>query len=1142
MYGAIMIERTISKIRFIGLHSHSGHSIGDALGMPDSHMEFGYSNGLDAFAFTDHGNMSALSYQVLHAKKMAKEGRKIKAIYGVEAYCHPDLDRWRKDREDIKKITKSKKEDEEITGAFIEDEQESKKTNKSILNRRSHLILIAQNQTGLNNLFKLISMSYDEENYYRFPRIDYRMLKQYNKGIIASSACLGGNLSFDYWLHHEQGDEAVLNAMRETTQQMIDIFGDRWYGELQWNGIEHQHKVNQYIIKVCNEMGVKLISTADSHYPTPDSWKDREIYKRISSWRSKETPIPNSREELEYELYPKNGDQMWDAYKKYSAKCGAVYDDDLVLKSIEETHDIAFNRIEEFYPDNTVRLPSFLIEAGKTADQMLDELAEAGLRDLKKWSNKEYRDRLERELDVIKIRGFAKYFITMRAIVEKAKKDCFVGCGRGSAAGSLVSYVLGITQVDPIKYELQFERFLSATATEYPDIDVDFSHNMKLKQNLIDEWGSNRVVPITNWNTLQLRSLIKDISKFYDIDFQEVNQITGKMMSEATPLAKAEQGITTGVYVPTFEEVMKYSVSLQDFLKKYPHVKTHVNQLYGSIRNASRHASGLIIGEDLDKWMPIINSKGVRQTPWAEGQNVRHLEPMGFIKFDILGLETLAVMEKCIEFVLQRHQNIKNPTFAQIKEFYDTKLNPDVLNMNDGDVYKNIFHDGKFSGIFQFTENNAQDFCKKAKPICIEDLSALTAIYRPGPLGAGIDKLYIESKNNPEDITYAHPIIKQVTEKTFSHLIYQEQIAVLAHKLGRDISLDDGNLLRKVLTKKGTGKEDEVKSRLHDKFILGCADNGLSQNASADLWQKFIMFAKYGFNRSHSCSYAIISYQCAWLYNYYPSEWLAAYLDSQPDSKKERSLSTAKAAGYLIQTVDVNKSGSTWEISEDGKTLIQPLSAIKGIGEAAIKEIMTHRPFNTVEELIFHPRMSYSKLNKKNIDVLCRSNALASLTDERFTGSKHFWSAIAVDRPRKQDDLLKNIKNYAPEGDFTRDEKILNTLELTGVYPVSMIISADVQRRLSEKMICPLGEYDPELQLCWFIPKSIEIKKTKKGKNYLVIEAIDDTNIITKIKCWNYNPNKDIVHLHRPYIARVEHQSDWGFSIKNAGANMKLIG
>ena len=261
--------RVLSSSDFTHIRAFPNGAIFDGLGYPDEHMDFAYSNGSDALALTDHGNMNGLSYQVLHAKKMKKEGKVFKPIYGCEMYFHPSIAEWRKDKEQIEKTTKGKKEDEEITGAIVENEEETKKTKKSVLNRRSHLVLLAQNQEGLNNLFTLISKSFSDENYYRFPRIDYDMLKQFNEGIIASSACLGGVYATDFWENWENGEDAVLNAMRETSRKMVDIFGDRWYGEVQWNGILEQHKLNKLIIRVCEEFGIKVISTGDSHYPPP---------------------------------------------------------------------------------------------------------------------------------------------------------------------------------------------------------------------------------------------------------------------------------------------------------------------------------------------------------------------------------------------------------------------------------------------------------------------------------------------------------------------------------------------------------------------------------------------------------------------------------------------------------------------------------------------------------------------------------------------------------------------------------------------------------------------------------------------------------------------------------------------------------
>ena len=1140
------MDRTESKIKFVGLHAHSvAGSIFDALGYPQAHMDFAYENGCDALALTDHGNMNGLAYQVLHAKKMMADGKDFKPIFGCEAYFLPSLDDWRdeyqKAMEDKKNARKIKKEGQ--SGATVEDENSSKKT-QDLLRRRRHLVLLAQNQTGLNNLFKLISESYLPENYYRYPRMDYALLKKYNEGIIASSACLGGVYAGNYWEHRESGEEAVLEAMRETTRRMIDVFGDRWYGEIQWNNVLEQHELNSYIIKVAQEFGVKLLSTADSHYPNPDAWKDRELYKRLG-WLGKGTPswaegseLPDAVDEIGYELYPKNGDQMWESYKTYAD--GIDYDDDLVLKSIEESYHIAHERIERFLPDNTVRLPSFVVPAGHTEDEALVNATLEGLRERNLHNNNEYLDRLRHELNVIADRGFSKYFLTMKAICDVSNEMMLSGPGRGSAAGSLVAYVLGITQVDPIKYNLLFSRFLRSDAKDYPDIDYDVSDSMLLKEKLVEMWGKDTVAPISNWNTLQLRSLIKDISKLYGVPFIEANNVTGVMIREATPLAKEKHGMKAGMYTPTWEEVMEFSSSLQAYLNKYPQVKAHVEGLVGQVRSCSRHAGGVVIAENLDKYMPLINSGGVRQTPWSEGQNVRHLEPMGFIKFDLLGLSTLKMMEGSIEHILRRHHNVENPTYADIKKFYDENLHPDVLDLNDEKVYKDIFHAGKWAGIFQFTESGAQDFCKRVKPNNIIDISAITSIYRPGPLSANVHEEFIEAMEHPQRIQYLSDDAREITEETFGFMIFQEQIALLAHKLG-GLTLDEGNLLRKVLTKKGTGK-DSLKNKLRRKFIDGCVEKNIDADEARQLWNKFEFFSGYGFNKSHAVSYSIISYQCAWLYAYYPSEWMAAFLDKEPETRKEKAINIAKRFGFKIAALDINKSGSVWEISEDGKTLIQPLTSIKGLGASAIEQILNNRPFLNAEDLLFREGVVYSKLNKKALDALCRGGALDDLVDERFTGRKHFWSACVVDRPKTLKKLATNMETYRPEGDFTEEEIIQFKTELTGVFPLNLVISQATIERLSEKGVPPISEFDPELLLCWFIPRKIVVKKTKKGKTYWIVETIDSNNQLTKIRCWGVKPEKDKIYLNRPYMAKLKYDEQWGFSTYAIGKSFKLLG
>ena len=832
---------------------------------------------------------------------------------------------------------------------------------------------------------------------------------------------------------------------------------------------------------------------------------------------------------------------MWESYHKYSKQVGFDYDDDLVLDSIKRTDYIAYDLIEDFMPDNEVRLPSFVVPAGKTDIQALTQDCLDGLKEKDLNEKEGYVDRLKEELFVIRDRGFAKYFLTMKAIADKASSVQLTGPGRGSAAGSLVAYVLNITQVDPIKHGLLFSRFLRKDATDYPDIDYDVSDPMELKEMLIEEWGSDTVAPISNYNTLQLRSLIKDVSKFYDVPFIEVNNVTGKMIFEATPIAKKVHGIKSGVYTPTFEEVMEYSETLKKFLNKYPHIKTHIEALLGQVRSVSRHAGGVVIGENLDKWMPLVNSGGVRQTPWSEGQNVRHLEPLGFIKFDILGLASLRMIEGSIRHILKRHHGVEDPTFENVKKFYNEKLHPDVIDFNDQNIYRNVFQKGKWTGIFQFTEKGAQEFCKRAKPKNLIDISAITSIYRPGPLGADVDKSYVDAKRDPGSVNYIHKLIKDVTKETHGFLIFQEQIALLAHKLGKNISLDEGNALRKYLTKKGAGDESKKKEKIYNKFVEGCIEKKLSMSQADQLWQTFEYFSGYGFNKSHAVSYSILSFQCAWLLNYYPVEWTAAFLDKEPESRKEKAINIAKSMGFKIQPLNINSSGTVWEITEDGKTLIQPLTSVKGLGDKAIEQIVQNRPFNTIEELLFNEDIIYSKLNKKALDVLVRSGAAEGLIDDRFSGVKHFWSAAVVDRPKKEKQLHDNIELYRPEGDFTVEEKIANKANLTGVFPIDLVLTERVKSKLEEYFVPPIAEYDPELQVVWFIPREIIRRKTKNGKEYWIVNVIDSTSNQTSIRCWGVR-EKDIIHINRPYMCKIDHNEQWGFSSRSIRYNWRLLG
>ena len=648
---------------------------------------------------------------------------------------------------------------------------------------------------------------------------------------------------------------------------------------------------------------------------------------------------------------------------------------------------------------------------------------------------------------------------------------------------------------------------------------------------------------------MQLKSLVKDISKFYNIEFKEVNKVTNVMMNEATPLAKKKHGIKAGLYIPNWEEVLEFSDSLKGFLKKYPQVEQHVKAMVGQYRSCSRHAGGVVVAEDLDRHMPLINSGGVLQTPWSEGQNVRQLEPMGFIKFDILGLSTLRMIEGCIERILKKKGNV-NPSFADIQSFYNKVLHPDVMDFNDQTVYENVFHSGKWSGIFHFTETGAQNFCKRAKPTSIVDISAITSIFRPGPLSAGVDKDYVEAKRYPDDIWYENDIVKEVTEETYGFLIFQEQIALLAHKLGKNISLDEGNLLRKLLNKKGTGKGSELLFSIRERFIDGAIEKGMRMKDAKDMWQNFIYFSGYGFNKSHAVCYSIISYQCAWLLTYFEGEWLAAFLDKEPDKRKEKAISVAKQLGYEISELNINVSGKQWEFDEESLTLLQPLTTIKGLGAAAMEQVVNNRPFNTVEDFLFHPDVKYSKLNKKALDVLVRAGACNHLVDERFAGLKHFWSAAVVDRPKNKKKFFENIEAYTGEGDFDKNELITFKTELTGIFPFELVMSERVRTKLNKLPVVPISDYavamsveDPleDQLLVWFVPKKLNRKKTRTGKEYWILEVIDINNAITSIKCWNPR-GTDRVLVNQPYMAKLDYSEQWGFSTRSIGKNFRLIG
>ncbi len=1165
--------------KFVGLHAHSGASVGDGLGPAKKHIDFVIKNGMDAFALTEHGHMNSFAPAWKHYESKKKAGINFKYIQGVEAYFHPDLAEWaalkkktKEENEAKKKLKKQGKivdiEDENESTATIEDENASKRINKDPLKRRHHLVLLPKNSQGLEDLFSLVSFGYTEGQYY-FPRIDLKRLKEKKGNIIGTTACLAG---LPTWLILQEFKELdwedvtpeialtkkdiIIPKLRNMVDQYVDVFGEEnFFLELQFNKLVPQHTTNMFLMELSKDTGIPLIATADSHYYDRDKWKARELYKRIA-WLSKSKDIeqlPESVEDLKCELFPKNADDMWEEYGKHKDKY-SFYDDQVVCDAIERTHDIAHELIDEISPDKKVKLPSFCVPEGQKPFQALVELAKDGLVNRGLDQKQEYIDRLKEELVVIKNKKFSKYFLTMKAIIDVAKKNMLVGFGRGSAAGSLLCYCLGITGIDPIKYNLLFSRFLSPSRADYPDVDSDVSDKDRLFKLIAKEFGNENTISISNINKMQLKSLVKDISKFYGIEFQEVNAACKFVDRDIMQAAKAQGMAKTDLEI-NFVNAMKYSSAFAEFIELNPIVEEHIHDLAGEQRSLGRHAGGLILSENILGRMPVIVSKKSWQTPWDK----KYLEDFGWIKYDMLGLETLAIIESCITLILQRDFGIANPTFKHIKKWYDENLDPDKIDLDDQKVYEHVFHNANYAGTFQCTQKGTQKFFTSAEPRSIVDIAALTSIYRPGPLAADVDQLYVESKNDPDSIEYPHPLVKEVLEETYGHLVFQEQAMALGNVVA-GMPLDECDILRKVVSKKpmiGTPDYEPMMQKIEEmgeKFNVGSSKNGVSEEISEDLYQKISEFAKYSFNKSHAVSYAINSFLCAYLLTYHEAEWLCAYVESciLKKDKKAKAISEVKSFGYEMAQLDINSATGRWTIL-DGKKMMPSFTSCKGVGDKAVEEILDRRPYRDIYDLLYYKDGSFkhSKFNKKGMDVLIRVGALESLDcvgpDKLFKNYAHMHASLIenwdlVKKCLKKETLetqIEKIEKLAEENenvlDWTLDEKLDMCKSLTGEINMNLIISPKKQKQLAKKGYEPIdvlaSEEEEELTaFVWFIVESITKLKTKTGKHYLSMKVSGISGHQEQLKVWNWTPDY-VVEKNRAYLGILK-KDKWGFSTK----------
>jgi DNA-directed DNA polymerase III PolC len=1185
--------------RFVSLHAHDGFSTFDGLDYPQDHIDFIRKNGMDGWCLTNHGHMNSFAHAYLHVEKLNKAGANFKFVPGCEMYVHPDLEAWKLDydinraakkgdQEALSRLRSQREQlitpitakvdadDETIDmstdeGSLTIENEEETKSGKFYdpVKRRHHLVVLPKTSIGLERLFGLVSRGY-MEGFYRFPRVDYKMLKEAAKGghLMISTACLGGPLCYEVFKHLQQTEfdelkagllddpmlfEKVLGGMGNAYDGLQHAVGrENVKLELQFNKLEAQHLVNRAIIQFAKNEGLtsQLVVTTDSHYSHPDHWKEREVYRKLGWLNYKDydpSALPQSKEELKCELYPKNAQQLWSTYKE-TAENHSFYDDQLICDAIERTHDIVHEEVGDIHPDRTMKLPSYVVPKGKTAMQALLEVCKTGLAKRGFVDHPEYIERLRGELGVIKEKNFAEYFLTMKAIMDLARDHMLVGPGRGSGAGSLVNYVLYITDVDPIEYNLLFERFLSKHREECPDIDTDVADRDLLIDLMKDKFGEDNIVPISNYNTFKLKSLVKDISRFYGIEFDEVNQAL-KSADRDVMNATRSRGDNKSLFTLHFDDTMKYSTPFREFIERHPEIAEPIEVLFKQNKSLGRHAGGVIVAERIKERMPLILARGETQTPWVEGMHYKHLEEFGWIKFDLLGLETLRIIQRAIELILQRHEGVEVPTFADVKTWFDQHMDPKVIDLNDQAVYENVYHRGRWAGIFQATQKGAQHLFMKAKPRSIIDIATLTSIYRPGPLSAKVDKLYIDQKANPEKVDYKHPLIKQVLEPTYGLIIFQEQVMELCHTVA-GFPKEDCDKVRRAIMKRSASKQGAMKKQAEDlknQFVEGAVKNGIANHVANDLYEKILYFSGYGFNASHAVSYALDSYYCAWLLTHYEEEWLCAYLESMsgnPD-KRKKAFGEVKKLGYKIIPIDINYATKSWTIL-DGMKFMPSFLSCKGVGEVAVEEIIKNRPYASIDDLLWDERgkWRHSKFNKRAMESLIKIKAFASMdlvgSEKTFSSYKQMHEIVI-----NQNSLIKKWTKKDPDRgknafyelsleldgmeEWTQRNFVDHNVGLLGSFNTASLVSEELISKLEQRGVRTIDDVDQK-DLYWFIITEAKPKLTKNKRPYLLLSVAGLSGGTTRVFCWGWNGETELP-LYSVCVAEID-KNDFGCSTK----------
>ena len=937
------------KREITNLHQHSCFSFQDGVCTPEEIVAAAKAKGLKSIAITDHGHTHAHARFFLEGKKQG-----VRTLLGTEAYVIHDLAEWRAMKDKL--ALEKKKESEEVE--FDLDKAAQDKANRRVLYRKGHLVLIAQNRTGLANIYNLTFKAH-KHGYYQKPRMDKRMLADHSQGVIASSACMGGVISQKLWgleRKEVEWDEVVREA-----REFAEIFPGRFFLELQSNEASGQKFINEHLVRLHRETGIPLNVTMDAHYVNPDDWQAQQILHLLLTHRGKTgLTLGNLPPDYRFDvrsLYVKSAEELWESFRRNNPEVP----EDLLNAAFDNTL-LADSLVETFEPDTAMRLPSLPYE--DTFKELLISSRE-GLKRRGLEGDDRYVERLGYELGVIKQKGLANYFLVVRNIVDAAKKEMLIGPGRGSAAGSLICYLTGITNIDPIEHKLMFERFINLDRIETPDIDLDFQDVDRVKDILRRDFGEDNVACISTYGTNQIKGLLKDVCRVYDIDHNEVNRINGQIEREMKALYK--EGETRSAITIKLEDIYRLSPTFNAFLQEHPQIERAVQSLYGREHHVGRHASGVIIGDDLPSETSVFVSKGVVQASFTDGIVNKSASNMGLVKFDILGLATLDVISYACRLIAAR----TNRTYEQVLQ----EIDPKTMDFNDINVMKTVFWEGNMTGIFSVTSQGMMKLFQQVKPTCFEDVAATCALFRPGPLGSGMDQMYARRKNGLEEVRYDHPILEDIMKDTYGCLVYQEQMLEVGRRMGK-MSWKDTNRLRKLFLKKDKSKQDDYIKKEEDelkaKLVAGVVENGLTSEKGEELWEMLSKFGGYGFNASHAKAYGMVTMQTAYLRTHYPMEFFAALLTKGQAADLQTYVNDIRRQGFEIKPVDVNLSSVEHKIEGNGIRLA--LSSIKGIGGSAVEKIVANQPYKSFVDFLLN-----SGTSKTIVDVLIKTGAFSEV-------------------------------------------------------------------------------------------------------------------------------------------------------------------